>query len=135
MTSSLIGLGLSDNLSSKSQNSVLQVIWPLSCWAKYCSTTRIPSLSIMDCHPWPTGGLIGGGVTPLQRYNQHILQLQSTGWRYKDILLYELVKPVKLLQAKVSLFYCKQHGFKSLKIRASTNFYLISIICKQLYGF
>ena len=31
------------------------------------STTRIPSLSIMGCYPWPTGGSIWEGVLPLYR--------------------------------------------------------------------
>ena len=28
------------------------------------STTRIPTSGITGCHPWPTGGLVKGGVYP-----------------------------------------------------------------------
>ena len=49
---------------SKGQSGVLQETWPLDFQAKYCSTTRIPSLSITGRHPRPTGSLVGGGVYP-----------------------------------------------------------------------
>ena len=43
---------------------MLQETWPLDFQAKYCSTTRIPSLSITGRHPRPTGSLVGGGGYP-----------------------------------------------------------------------
>ena len=81
MTSRLIGSDLSNQQSSpvrakveccKSHNL-------FSCHVTDCSATRISSSSIMGCHLWPTGRLIGGGLTPLQRCSWGILQPQLTG--------------------------------------------------------
>ena len=59
MTSQLISLGLSDCLSSPVRAKVecCKLHDPFIYQVNDCSTTRIPSSSIMGCHPQPTGGL------------------------------------------------------------------------------
>ena len=56
MTSWLIELGLSKVEGCKSRDL-------FCCQIKNCSATSIPSLSIMGCHPWPTGSLMKGGYS------------------------------------------------------------------------
>ena len=67
---------------------MLQITWLLSCWAKYCSTTRIPSLSITGWHLWPTGGLIGAGVLPHCRGAVDVFYSPSQ----QGLLLYRSIK-------------------------------------------
>ena len=61
MTSLLIGSGLSDLPSSPVRAKVecYKSHDLFGCQIKDCSATRIQSSSIMGCHPWPTGSLIG----------------------------------------------------------------------------
>ena len=89
MTSQLIRLGLSNRLPSpvKAKVECCKSCDLFGCQVKDCLATRIPSLSIMGHHPWPTCSCIGGwGVTPLQRCSWHILQPKSTGWAVKSTL-------------------------------------------------
>ena len=85
MTSRLSGSGLSDCPSSPVRAKVecCESHDLFSCQVTDCSATRIPSSSLMGRHPWPTGSLVGGGVTPLQRCNRRILQPQLTGQKIK----------------------------------------------------
>ena len=62
----LVKFLFSQHKPSATASGVLKVTWPFGCRAKYCSTTRIPSLSITGHHPRATGGLVGG-VLPLRR--------------------------------------------------------------------
>ena len=60
---------------SKDQCSVLQVTWPVGCRTRYCSNTRIPSLSIMSIHPrlcW------GGALAHILTCSWRILHPQPT---------------------------------------------------------
>ena len=51
-----------------------------SCQVMFYSVSKILSSRITSCHPWPTGGLVGGGgsLTPLQKCSQYILQPQPS---------------------------------------------------------
>ena len=62
------------------------------CQVTDCSATRIPSSSIMDHHPPPMGGLVGGrGFTSLQRCKWSILQPRN--WFKRVFFLCNRIEP------------------------------------------
>ena len=103
---------------SRGQSGMLQITWPLSCQDKYCSTTRVPSLSFTGHHSRPTGGLVGG-VLPLCRVVVSVFyspSRQGKGFKYCCPTLIVLLNTIKRFQVLVSntdSFICTQfNGFK-----------------------
>ena len=75
VTSLLIGSGLPDHPCSPVRAIVdcCKLFDLFGCRIMDSSTTRIPTSSITDCHPWPTCGLISlVGHIPLLRCNRRI---------------------------------------------------------------
>ena len=111
MTSRLIGW----DFSSKGQSGVLQITWPLDCWVKDCSATRISSWSIIGHHSLPIGCfIVMGSFTPLQRCSWCILLPQVTMW-VNILRLFQIIllsySHVLTLFLKITLISAKKNPF------------------------